>query len=59
MRSWLTVGRRGFKSTITGKALTFPLMEHLGHIDDSGQLVNLLLFLPILFGGVISPVAQG
>ena len=58
VRDWLTKGRRGFKSIITGSELSFPLVEYLGNISDRGEMVLLHLFLPTLFGGVISPVAQ-
>ena len=58
IRDWLTKGRRGFKSLVTGKVLSLPLVDYLGHISDASQLVNLMPFLSTLFGGTLSPVAQ-
>ena len=58
IRSWLTKGRRGFKSTISGRFLTPQLVNYLGHVSDSGLLVKLNPFLPVLFGEVITPQVQ-
>ena len=58
IREWLTKGRRGFKSLVTGKVLSLPLVDYLGDISDASQMVNLLPFLSTIFGGFLSPVAQ-
>ena len=58
IREWLTKGRRGFKSLVTGSELNLPLIDYLGDIADSAELVNLQPFLSTIFGGIISPIAQ-
>ena len=58
IRKWLTSGRRGFKSLVTGTRLKAPLVEYLGDTSQSGVMINLQPFLPVLFGGIMTPVAQ-
>ena len=58
VRDWLTKGRRGFKSLVTGADLPFHLIEYLGHISSQNEMVNLAPFLGTIFGGNISVIAQ-
>ena len=58
IRSWLTTGRRGFKSTITGAELKLHLVDYLGDIINSSEKVNLQPFLSTLFGGILDNIGQ-